>query len=251
MRAWLRDETTAAGANKGRYRPGYEAVRRAILDCLPDADELWFDVDYKDLVCSINGQAQPLSNLSDGQRMLLAMVADLAIKAVTLNAYLLPPDTSGTEERLLRVLKETPGVVLIDELDLHLHPSWQRRVAADLKRTFPSIQFIATSHSPQIIGELKREEIRLLKDDRVELPPVARGADSNWILDHVMENSASENLTARQLKDEAEEALAEGDLSTAHKKLEAFRDLLDGETGDLIRLESSLATLEALEGVGV
>jgi len=50
---------------------------------------------------------------------------------------------------------------MVDELDLHLHPKWQRRVIHDLKATFPSVQFIATTHSPQLIGEAQPEEIRL------------------------------------------------------------------------------------------
>ncbi|MGE0126517.1 MAG: AAA family ATPase [Blastocatellales bacterium] len=247
LRRWFYREEAAAGASGGRKRPGYEVVRQAVFGCVPGADDLWFDVDYADLICSIGGQTQPLGNLSDGQRMLLAMVADIALKAVTLNAHLLPSDELGpADERLPRVLRETPGVVLIDELDVHLHPGWQRRVAADLKRTFPAIQFVCASHSPQVIGELAREEIRLLRPDGAEPPPVARGADSNWILDHVMENSASENLTARQLKDEVEDALAEGDLPQARAKLADFRRLLDGDTGELVRLESSLYVLEAL-----
>lgn len=252
LRSWFFSESAAAGENGGHRRPGYEVVRQVVLDCIPGADNIWFSVDERDIVCSIDGQAQPLRNLSDGQRMLLAMVADIAVKAVTLNAHLLPADKLGPEDKPLpRLLQQTPGVVLIDELDVHLHPSWQRRVTADLKRTFPAIQFVCTSHSPQVIGELAREEIKLLRPEGVESPSVARGADSNWILDHVMEGSASENVTARQLKDEAEEALAEGNLPQAHAKLEAFRRLLDGDTGELVRLESSLYTLEALaEDVG-
>src|SRR5262249_15923304 len=155
-------------------------------------------------------------------------------------AYLLPPDKLGPEdEPCPRLLGKTPGVVLIDELDVHLHPSWQRRVVADLKKTFPGIQFICTSHSPQVIGELRREEIRLLSQESVELRSVGLGADSNWILDHVMENAASENLRGRQLKDEVEEALEEGDLPEARAKLASYRSLLDGDTGELVRLESS------------
>ena len=249
LRRWVYRETAAAGANGGRKRPGYEVVRRAVSDCVPGADDLWFDVDRADLVCSIGGQAQPLSNLSDGQRMLLAMVADIAIKAVTLNAHLLPPDKLDPEDEPL-VLKQTPGVVLIDELDVHLHPSWQRRVAADLKRTFPAIQFICTSHSPQVIGELEREEIRVLRPEGIAIPSVALGADSNWILDHVMDGSTSENLEVRQLKDEAEDALAEGDLLQARTKLTELRNILDGDTGEVVRLESSLSALEALAREG-
>jgi predicted ATP-binding protein involved in virulence len=106
-----------------------------VLGCVPGAEEVWLDADWDQIVMSIGGTVQPMGNLSAGQRMMLAMVADLAIKCVTQNAYLI------TEEDPDAVLRLTPGVVLIDELDVHLHPKWQRRVASDLKRTFPAILF--------------------------------------------------------------------------------------------------------------
>jgi predicted ATP-binding protein involved in virulence len=247
LRAWFHRETTAAGNRGGRIRPGFEVVRRAVLGCVPQADGLWFDPDRGEIVLSIAGHAQPFDNLSAGQRMMLALVADIAIKAVTQNAFLLPPDALGTEdEPLPRVLRQTPGVVLIDELDVHLHPTWQRRIAVDLKKIFPAIQFVCTSHSPQVVGELPRDQIRLLDAEQVETPPVALGADSNWILDHVMQGAMSMNPVARQLRDAVEDALAEGDLPTARQVVGEFRRLLDGDTGELVMLESSLYALETI-----
>ncbi len=187
LRKWFHRETTAAGNRGGRMRPGFEAVRRAILRCVPDADEIWFDPDREQIVLSIQGNAQPFDNLSAGQRMMLALIADLAIKAITQNAFLLPPEELGPDDTpLSKVLQQTPGVVLIDELDVHLHPKWQRRVATDLKETFPSIQFICTSHSPQVIGEVKPDEIRRL-DENVTMPPRSFGIDSSRILEEVMD----------------------------------------------------------------
>ncbi len=247
LRAWFHRETTAAGNRGGRIRPGFEVVRGAVLSCVPQADGLWFDPDRGEIVLSIAGHAQPFDNLSAGQRMMLALVADIAIKAVTQNAFLLPPDALGPDdEPLPRVLQQTPGMVLIDELDVHLHPTWQRRVAVDLKKIFPSIQFVCTSHSPQVVGELPRDQIRLLDAEQVETPPVALGADSNWILDHVMQGATSMNPVARQLKDAVEDALADGDLPTARRVLGEFRRLLDGDTGELVMLESSLYALETI-----
>lgn len=247
LRKWFHRETTAAGNRGGRMRPGFEVVKGAVLACVPKADGLWFDPDREQIVLSISGHAQPFDNLSAGQRMMLALVSDIAIKAVTQNAFLLPSDEIGPEDKPLpRLLQRTPGMVLIDELDVHLHPSWQRRVAPDLKKTFPAMQFICTSHSPQVFGELSRDEIRHMRPTGIESPAVALGADSNWILDHEMDGSTSENLTAHGLKDEAEAALSEGNLRDARSKLEGLRTLLDGDTGELVRLESSLYALEAL-----
>jgi predicted ATP-binding protein involved in virulence len=100
-----------------------------------------------------NGDQQPFMNLSDGQRSMLALVGDLAQKAATLNPHL------GAD-----VLQRTEGVVLIDELDLHLHPTWQRHVIEDLRFTFPKLQFIGTTHSPFLIQSLRSgEELLMLE----------------------------------------------------------------------------------------
>ncbi|MCY2968676.1 MAG: AAA family ATPase [Planctomycetota bacterium] len=156
---WFLGEHIAMGNRNGRPRPGFEVVRRAVLACVPGADGIWYDSDSQEIALSIDGNPQPFGNLSAGQRVMLALVADLAIKIVTQNNFLVPPDELGPEdEPLPRVLAQTPGVVLIDELDVHLHPKWQRRVAGDLKRVFPRVQFLATTHSPQVIGGILPEE---------------------------------------------------------------------------------------------
>jgi predicted ATP-binding protein involved in virulence len=99
---------------------------------------------------------------------MLALVADLAIKMVTQNNYLVPPDMLGPEdEPLPRVLAQTPGVVLIDELDVHLHPKWQRGVVECLRRVFPRVQFIATTHSPFIVQSLREDELINLQGQSV------------------------------------------------------------------------------------
>jgi len=80
------------------------------------------------------------------------------------------------------VLQQTPGIVMIDELDLHLHPTWQRRVIHDLKRTFPQIQFVVTTHSSADRGGPARE-IRVLDHGSVSTPPRSFGVDSSRILE--------------------------------------------------------------------
>ena len=185
---WFHREAIAAVNRDGQFRPGFEVVRRAVLRCVPGADRMWFDGDRSEIVLSIEGQAQPFSNLSAGQRMMLALVADIAINAVTQNNHLVPEHVPATANGALPdVLAQTPGVVLIDELDVHLHPRWQRRVATDLKSTFPRIQFVCTSHSPQVIGEVAPEEIRMLDELALgRAPDQSYGLDSNSILEDLM-----------------------------------------------------------------
>lgn len=250
--AWFRSETLAAGTRGGKLRPGFEAVKLAIVQCVPDAHDAWYDDDQKDVVLAIGGQTQPMKNLSAGQRMMLSMIGDLAIRCVTQNAQLLPSDVLGPEDQPLpRVLRETPGVILIDELDVHLHPAWQRRVASDLKRTFPNLQFICTSHSPQVIGEVSRDEVQLLHREgaerMMEHPGQSYGMDSNWILDVLMgpDKASDKNKEVEQKLDNISSLLAEGKINAATEILSELRTTV-GNSGAIQRASSSIERFKLL-----
>ena len=237
---WFLFEAAANGQSDGR--PGYRVVKQAVLKCIPDADDLRYDSDLKEIVLSIRGQQQPYYNLSAGQRMMLAMVADIAIKAVTLNSYLLGPGRPAeTEPDLL--LKETPGIVLIDELDVHLHPKWQRRVATDLKRTFESMQFVCTSHSPQVIGEVSREEIRQLEDETIFQPPRSYGIDSSRILEEVM-GASSRNQSVAVLLNELSQSIDREDFDAARNQLQKVEERLGPDDPEVTRARTLMAFLE-------
>jgi predicted ATP-binding protein involved in virulence len=118
----------------------YRKVKEAVINAIhaSDIDFLVRDgflaVKYKD-----KGW-HPLNDLSDGQQRIAGIFCDLAMRCASLNSHL------GED-----CITATTGVVTIDELDLHLHPKWQKQVVGDLLRTFPNIQFIATSHSPFLL----------------------------------------------------------------------------------------------------
>ena len=161
LQFWFQREALAF-VTRGGWRPGHDVVKRAVLPCVPDADDLWYDGDRAEIMLSLDKQNQPFPNLSAGQRTMVSLVADIAIKAIMQNAHLITEGQSAENESLPAVLQRTPGLVLIDELDVHLHPKWQRRVVRDLKETFPQIQFVCTSHSPFIIQSLEPGELRTL-----------------------------------------------------------------------------------------
>jgi predicted ATP-binding protein involved in virulence len=119
---------------------------------------------------------------------MLTLVGDLAKRSATLNPH------------LADAARDTPGIVMIDELDQHLHPKWQRRVIRDLKTTFPSLQFIATTHSPQLVGEVRPEEIRLLDGGETTTPPRSFGIDSSRVLEEVMGASSRDDSVGDLLK---------------------------------------------------
>jgi predicted ATP-binding protein involved in virulence len=159
---WFQKEAIASIKRQGQMRSGYKVVEFAVLRCIPEADDIWFDPDQNEIFISINQQPQPFSNLSAGQKMMVALVADIAIKIVTQNASFLTEELSIDDGSLPLLLQQTPGLVLIDEIDVHLHPKWQRHVVDDLKTTFPSIQFVCTTHSPFIIQSISQGELRSL-----------------------------------------------------------------------------------------
>ena len=200
LHTWFQKEAIASVNRQGQMRSGYNVVKFAILRCIPDADDLWFDGDRGEIVVAIDGEPQPFSNLSAGQKMMVALIADLAIKIVTQNASFLTEELDTDNEKLPQILQQTSGLVMIDEIDVHLHPKWQRRVIKDLKSTFPLIQFICTTHSPIIISEVEAECIRVLKPHAVTItPPSALGLDANQVLDELMGVSERNRETADSL----------------------------------------------------
>ncbi|MEO5727673.1 MAG: AAA family ATPase, partial [Byssovorax sp.] len=154
MRAWFRRMELLA-LQDGRTPPVLEASKRAIVKCLDGFDLVRYDARLDDLAARSEKTDLLLGfeQLSDGQRNMLGMVADMAFRAATLNPHL------GGD-----AAEKTPGVVLIDELDLHLHPAWQRRVVEDLRQAFPLVQFIVTTHSAQVLSEVSNDAVVLLED---------------------------------------------------------------------------------------
>jgi predicted ATP-binding protein involved in virulence len=141
-------------------RPDLEAVRSAICQLLPGQHKnpriemrpLRFVIDHKD---GRNVKTLKLTQLSDGYRIVLAMVMDLARRMVEAN-----PQPAGKSPF------SAQSIVLIDEIDLHLHPEWQQNILVDLRRVFPNTQFIVTTHSPQVLTTVPPECLRKITFDK-------------------------------------------------------------------------------------
>lgn len=151
--AWFRGkELSQLQRQQDSPDKAYSAVRKVIVDNLPGAIAVYNELDPdkpSGLKAELeDGRVLPFRFLSDGTRNLLALMADIAYRAVILNPAL--GETAPAE---------TPGIVLIDELDLHLHPEWQKLVVSSLRNTFPKVQFITTTHSPFIIQETAYGEL--------------------------------------------------------------------------------------------
>jgi predicted ATP-binding protein involved in virulence len=209
---WLKAERYVS-LETGKDRFGFAAVKAAMRACIERCKSLDYSVTEKTLVVDIEGRGTlPFHLLSDGQRSMLALAADIAFKAAQLNPHLKD-----------RVLSETPGIVLIDELDLHVHPRWQRHVVKDLRNTFPSLQFFASTHAAQIIGETPPEEIILLKlDGSWERPSQSVGLSTNQVLRDIMLAPAISVEMQAQF-DEVFNLVERGEFSQARQKIAGLR----------------------------
>ncbi|WP_321782807.1 AAA family ATPase [Paraburkholderia sp. J94] len=129
--------------------PALDAVSNAVTACIPGAQSFFFDIGYDHLMVKLDHEGLiPFDDLSDGYRNMIGIIADIAHRASRLNPQF------GAE-----AARKTQGIVLIDEIDLHLHPKWQRRVVTDLKDSFPALQFIVSTHSPFILQSLESGEV--------------------------------------------------------------------------------------------
>lgn len=160
----------------------YEAVKKAVGDAMSQmegrATSVFYDKRSEELMYRQGQDVTPISALSAGYQSLIWMVFDIAYRMAVLNPFLM--------ERIA----ETPGLVLIDELDLHLHPRWQWQVIDVLRRVFPRVQFIATTHSPIIIASAK--DVWCIDIENLKKPKEQRsgyGLEVNYILRQVQNAS--------------------------------------------------------------
>ena len=165
-------------------------VRKVIGQCVPDCQEIKHDVKQDKLIITqTNGEKVPFNSLSDGVRNVLSMVMELSLRCYLLNPFL------GEDAPI-----NTPGVVLIDEIDLHLHPEWQLHILNDLTSVFGRIQFIVSTHAPLILSSLKDGEILSIADRKVYNFPNQYKRRPEQILN---------DMKTRMVSEDTEKALAD------------------------------------------
>lgn len=184
--------------NETRQEPGFapdsqlQAVRGAIERFMPGYTRLRVRRSPLRMTVMKGAQEVQVNQLSDGEKCLLALVGDLARRLALANPGAESP-CDGT------------GVVLIDEIELHLHPRWQRSVIPNLEKTFPNCQFIVTTHSPQVLADVGPGAVVVLEPDgdgnvvakRAKSP---LGHDSNYILEVLMGVSERPQALAEELE---------------------------------------------------
>ena len=201
-----------------RYLPQYQNLHRG------GANDRTLLIDRK-------GTALPVRHLSHGERSILAVVLDLTRRLGTANPDLKNPAT------------EAGAVVLIDEIDLHLHPTWQREIVHKLTETFPRCQFIATTHSPQVIGEVEHDRIQILTEDGAFSPTHSFGVDSSRVLEEIME-ADPRNRQVRDLLSRASHSIDSERFKEARELLGKLDERLGGNDPDVTGLGTLLDFVE-------
>ena len=231
----LEDLENEARRDEPEYRDmGLEAVRQAIYSLQPDLSHLRVRRSPLRMTVQKQGQELIINQLSDGEKCLLAMVGDLARRLAIANPGL--PDPLQGE-----------GVVLIDEIELHLHPKWQRNIVPALTRTFPNCQFIVTTHSPQVLGEVKGKVYRLktTADGVVAESLQTYGRDSSRILEDEME-ADSRSIEIKEDLQKLFRLIEDGDLEAARDVQRKMAEKIGDDEPEFVKAEILIRRREVL-----
>ena len=201
--------------------PQLRAVRRAVEGFLPGFAGLKVRRSPLRMVVEKGGEELIVNQLSDGEKCTLAMAGDLARRMAIAN-----PDAKDP--------LHSPAVVLIDEVDLHLHPGWQRHIATALQETFPNCQYLLSTHSPQVVSHLDRQCVWILERTgsgvSARRPVDSYGQTASRILEDIMDVPAR----PQEVKDRLTKlflAIEQGDLSQAKAFLNNLRQEIGPDPG--------------------
>ena len=221
-----------------------EAVREALVGILPNYEKPRVrrprfggnDTDTPVsntpvLTVTKDGRELAFNQLSEGERTTAALACDIARRLAVAN-----PNGDPLQGE---------GVVLIDEIDLHLHPKWQAQVIDALRRTFPNIQWVVTTHSPIVLSRVPSESVRLIKDFQlVENLPLTSGRDPNALLTDIFESPLRPDDVENQIHQVA--ALIDSEnLEGAKSALSALQQRLGRDDREVTRLSAMISFLEA------
>ncbi|MBI5516303.1 MAG: AAA family ATPase [Deltaproteobacteria bacterium] len=237
---WFRDREDQENAEKvlrsslSYVDPQLTAVRDAVTALLPGFTGLRVDRASLCMVLIKDGEELSVEQLSDGERNLLTLAGDIARRLAIANPAHPAP-------------REAEAVVLVDEIELHLHPRWQREAVGALRRAFPGVQFVLTTHSPQVLSTVPSEAVVLVRDFQVYAPPApTEGRDSNAILGEVLGVAERPEAMAARLR-EVVDLIDVERLAEARSRLDALAGELTERDTEVLRLRTMLDVLGRLD----
>lgn len=201
------------------------AVMDAVAKATPGVTRAWYDPKERSPVVRFeSGEVATWKELSDGFHVYLSLVTDLARRAVMLNEQ----DGGDAPTKI-------EGVVLIDEIDLHLHPRWQRVVLDGLRKIFPRLQFVVTTHSPQVLSSALNRQVRLIRNGKLWPGTIhVEGRDSNSIMREYFGTDDRDEEGAKKLA-ALDDVIDAGNVEEAKRQLAELLTLWGTLDPDLIR----------------
>ena len=196
---------------------------------------------YKNLVVGGKNQKElfiqngrntiPIRSLPKGEQRLFSIVFDIVRRLFLANPGIANPAV------------DAGAIVLIDEIELHLHPKYQRKIVHDLMEAFPKCQFIATTYSPQVIGEVKSDNIHSIEENKVYSLPYSYGVDSNRILEEIMDVSPR-TKEVHQLLDRINEEIDNCRFDQSNKSLQLLIEILGENDPEVVEILTFLSFME-------
>ena len=223
--------------------PELESVYRAMEECYKritgnNEVKIQYNVGTRELEVAYiddNNELMRISinQLSDGYKSTISLVADIAYRMAVLNPQLLG-----------EVCQKTDGIILIDEVDLHLHPTWQQRILGDLRAIFPKVQFIVTTHALAIISTVKSENIIMLdKDGAYEPSGEVHGKDTNTIISGIM-HAPERPREIKELFKEFYQAIDRDDANIAERILMNIKNIIGEDDSEVAGCNVKLRLLK-------
>ena len=217
-----------------------EAVRSALEKFLPEYHDFRIKRQPLRMVVTKGDQELRIDSLSVGETCFIALIGDIARRLSIANPRKRNP-------------LEGEGVILIDEIDLHLHPAWQRRAVTNLTKVFPNVQFVVTTHSPQILSEVAPESIRLLYQEdnliKFTIPKQSIGLNSVEILRELMDDPGINSTVPKRIAEIATK-IDHDEFDAARELIQKLKADLKGSIPDIVEAEATIAMLEPEKGAG-
>lgn len=235
--SWFNTMSKLEGPGKAERERVLARLTEVVSRFMPEFSEFRLEEEPKlRFVVHKNGVPLAFHQLSDGERGMLAILFDLTRRLAIAN-----PESNDP-------VGEGKAVVMIDEIELHLHPVWQRRILSMFTETFKNCQFIVTTHSPLLLGEVDANSVRFLSRDGNKItswtPSHALGLDANRILSDLMGVESRREAMTEEL-DELSRMIEEGNYAASRERICILAEVLGKEDPELIRASAMIDFLEA------
>lgn len=208
------------------------AVRKAISLFMPGLENLRIERRPR-LRMMVDKDDRPLNveQLSQGEKSLMALVGSIASRLSMMNPGLADPLTGN-------------GIVMIDEVDLHLHPRWQVGIVEGLRTAFPNCQFILTTHSPLVVSQSRGIHACMLDNGEIRELGNLYGLDANQVLLQEM-GVGIRNENVQNALDEILDLIQAREFPSAHERLRNLEEIVSEDHWELNKIRILLLRKEA------